>query len=132
MKNSNKFNQETEKRPTTSSRTSLKDLSDFQPRLSMRASLTSKINEDSLDLIQQRQNISPPTTSISTNEFPFNSENLMTNLTQFVGSDGLIKESVEFQNYAQLMQSEAGPSQQILLLKIIVATLNSNPNIAEK
>lgn len=140
MKNSNKFNQETGKRPTTFSRTSLKDLSDFHPRLSTRASFSSKITEDSDSLAlshqqqQQQQQQQSISTSTDTNEFDFQlrSEDLMANLTQYVGSDGLIKESVDIKNYAQLMQCETGPSQQILLLKIIVATLNSYPNISEK
>ena len=136
MKNYNKINRETGKERTTSStsRTSLKDLSDFHPRLSKRAFISSQITEDSDSVTHVQQQQQCTSTSTNTNEFelPLRCEDLMANLTQCVGSNGLIKESVDIQNYAQLMQCETGPSQQILLLKIIVATLNSNPNISEK
>lgn len=56
----------------------------------------------------------------------------MQNLTKYVGSDGLIKESADINEYAELMQCEVSSSHQLLLLKIIVATLKNNETFSTK
>ena len=99
----------------------------------MRAAVSSKIDEEALNLIQQHQNQQIPSPSISSaSPESLQGPGLMQNLTKYVGSDGLIKESAEIHEYAELMQCEVSSSHQILLLKIIVATLKSNSNFATK
>lgn len=114
---------------SSSSKTSLRELSEFHPRLSMRAAVSNKIDEEALSLIQQHQNqqISSPSISASSE-----GSGLMQNLTKYVGSDGLIKESADINEYAELMQCEVSSSHQLLLLKIIVATLKNNETFSTK
>lgn len=117
-------------------KTSLRDLSEFHPRLSMRAAVSTKIDEDALNLIQQHQNqqISSPIRSpaVSLSSETLQGSDLIQNLTKYVGSDGLIKESVDIKEYAELMQCEVSSSHQLLLLKIIVATLKNNEAFSTK
>ena len=104
-------------------KTGLKELPEFHPRLSMRSAVSAKINEDSLNLIEQRQNqISPTPTDSFGGEF-------MSDITIFVGPDGIIKESTNLSEYAEFMQREVSSSQQVLLLKILVASINNNPEL---
>lgn len=118
---------------TSSSKTSLRELSEFHPRLSMRAAVSNKIDEEALSLIQQHQNqqFSSPSLSATSSEGSQGSD-LVQNLTKYVGSDGLIMESADINEYAELMQCEVSSSHQLLLLKIIVATLKNNENFSIK
>ena len=105
----------------------------FHPRLSMRAAVSNTITEDALNLIQQQQNQFLSPRVIIPESLPLDSGNdLMENIIKYVGPDGLIKEPVDLNGYVDLMQYEVSPSRQVLLLKIIVATLESNPEISEK
>lgn len=117
-------------------KTSLRDLSEFHPRLSMRAAVSTKIDEDALNHIQQHQNqqISSPICSpaVSFSSEALQGSDLIQNLTKYVGSDGLIKGSVDIKEYAELMQCEVSSSHQLLLLKIIVATLKNNEAFSTK
>lgn len=134
MANNNNKQQQQQQNVGTTAKTSLRELSEFHPRLSMRAAVSNKINEDALSAIQLQQQPSqspksPGSTSIS-NESQGN--DLIQSLTRFVGSDGLMKESVDLQGYAELMQCEVGSSHQILFLKILVATLKSDSTMSTK
>lgn len=102
----------------------------FHPRLSMRAAASATISDDAINLIQQQQNmhLSQQTSNRNNPE----TQDLMENLPKYVGPDGLIREPVDLEGYVGLMQFENSPSRQILLLKIIVATLDHNPPISEK
>lgn len=122
---------------SSSSKTSLRELSEFHPRLSMRAAVSNKIDDEALNLIQKHQNeqmsspiISPilSTTSSESVQEP----DLMQNLTRYVGPDGLINEFADLKEYAELMQCEASSSHQLLLLKIILATLKSKEDFSSK
>ena len=102
----------------------------------MRAAVSNKIDDDALSLIQQHQNqqisspIRSPATSLSSDNLQ--GPDLMQNLTKYVGPDGLIKDSADIKEYAELMQCEFSPSHQLLLLKIIVATIKSNEIFSAK
>lgn len=129
MSNSNK--QQQQKSSGTPTKTSLRELSEFHPRLSMRAAVSNKINEETLNAIQLQHQPQPPISSSS----PINENqgnDLIQNLTRFVGSDGLMKDSVDLQGYAELMQCEVSAPQQILLLKILVATLKSDSSMSAR
>lgn len=129
MSNYNK--QQQQKRSETPAKTSLRELSEFHPRLSMRAAVSNKINEDALNAIQlQHQPQSPSSSPLHINENQ--GHDLIQNLTRYVGSDGLMKDSVDLQGYAELMQCEVSSPQQILLLKILVATLKSDSSMSTR
>lgn len=117
---------------TVSTKTSLRELSEFHPRLSMRAAVSNKINEEALNAIQlQQQPESPKTQKLSGNN-ENQGNDLIQSLTRFVGSDGLMKDTVDLRGYAELMQCEVSASHQILLLKILVATLKSDSSMSKK
>lgn len=99
-------------------------LSDLRPRLSMRAAAgNSKINEEALNSIQQ------PEQQQSSDE---KGQDLIQSLTKYVGPDGLMKDSVDIVGYAELMQFEVSSSHQMLLLKILIATLKNDSSFSEK
>jgi hypothetical protein len=114
-------------------KTSLRELSEFHPRLSMRAAVSNKINEEALNSIQLKQQPQSPKSQKSST---INNENqgndLIQSLTSFVGSDGLMKDTIDLQGYAELMQCEVSSSHQILLLKILVATIKSDSSLSKK
>lgn len=102
-----------------SSKTSVSDL---RPRLSMKAaSGNNKINPDALNSIQKQQQLNDD-----------EGQDLIQSLTEYVGPDGLMKDSVDVLGYAELMQCEFSSSHQILLLKIIVATLKNDSSFSQK
>lgn len=97
-------------------------LSDLRPRLSMRAAAgNAKINEEALNLIQQQQQ-----------PYEDHGQDLIQSLTQFVGPDGLMKNSVDILGYAELMQCEVSSSHQMLLLKILIATLKNDSSFSQR
>jgi hypothetical protein len=114
-------------------KTSLRELSEFHPRLSMRAAVSNKINEEALNSIQlQQQPQSPKSQKSSTINNENQGNDLIQSLTCFVGSDGLMKDTIDLQGYAELMQCEVSSSHQILLLKILVATIKSDSSLSKK
>ena len=129
MSNYNK--QQQQKSSETPTKTSLKKLSEFHPRLSMRSAVSNIINEDALNAIQlkhQPKSSNTPTMLINENQ----GHDLIQNLTLYVGSDGLMKDSIDLQGYAELMQCEVSASQQILFLKILVATLQTDLSMSTR
>ena len=131
MKNlSNK--QKSQQVTSTPSKTSLRDLSEFHPRLSMSATVSNKINEEAQDAIQlQQQSQSPKLQSASLSDLNQGND-LILSLTRFVGPDGLMKEDVDLEGFAELMQCEVSPSHQTLLLKILVATIKSDSSMSNR
>lgn len=113
-------------------KTSLRELSEFHPRLSMRAAVSNKINEEALNAIQLQQQPQSPKAQKLTGNNENQGNNLIQSLTRFVGSDGLMKDTVDLQGYAELMQCEVSASHQILLLKILVATLKSDSSMSKR
>jgi hypothetical protein len=53
-------------------------------------------------------------------------------LRKYVGNDGLLIKTVELVGYAQIMRNENIYEQQLLLLKILVASLNNNDDLAAR
>ncbi len=53
-------------------------------------------------------------------------------LQKYVGGDGLLNEDADLFSYAQIMKREQHFGQQLLLLKILVASLNSNNVLASR
>lgn len=125
MSTSSSSNKLTENKVSTT-KYGTKELPEFHPRLSMRAAVSPKISEEALCAIEQRQK-QPSPAPLETISVEFMSE-----ITNFVGPDGIIKKSIQLNDYAEFMQREVSPSQQILLLKIIVASINSDPELSDK
>lgn len=51
-------------------------------------------------------------------------------LRKYVGSDGLLIDNADLHSYSGIMEREQQFGQQLLLLKILVASLNSNDDLA--
>lgn len=126
------YNNKQHKQQGIPAKTSLRELSEFHPRLSTRAAVSNKINEEALDSIQFQQQPQLPKSQKSAMNNENQGNDLIQSLTRFVGSDGLMKDIVDLQGYAELMQCEVSSSHQILLLKIIVATIKSDSSMSTR
>ena len=126
------YNNKQHQQQGTPAKTSLRELSEFHPRLSMRAAVSNKINEEALNSIQLQQQPQSPKSQKSLTNNEIQGNDLIQSLTRFVGSDGLMKDTVDLQGYAELMQYEVSSSHQILLLKILVATIKSDSSMSKK